>query len=194
MRAFIISKPKSGTYLCANLLKEFGLLHLGLHFTPNSGYYKYDLNRSDAMHQDVFKSYFKRGTTFVKNINIIPDNGLGVGHIPFKESLVKPLSKFKLIYLHRDDKGISESYARMRNDYKREGFLNKRNKRKNNSIAMWEPHCFSMSFDDLVYKNTIKIDELQKYLFNEIKINSGDAINRALSSPSITKSNKRSRE
>ena len=44
IKAFIISKPKSGTYLCANLLKELGLIHQGLHFTPQKAYYKYDLN------------------------------------------------------------------------------------------------------------------------------------------------------
>ena len=55
-------------------------------------------------------------------------------------------------------------------------------------LWLQEPNTFHLTFDDLINKNTLKLDQLQVFLFQRVQYNSADAIQSALANPSPTKS------
>ena len=185
MKTIIISQPKSGTYLCSNLLVELGLSSVGLHLTDSKYYYQYDLNSQDCMNEDIFRNYKHTGKSLIDNLSLILPNHFAVGHIPFRQEYVKSFEKYKLIYLHREAKDIESSWGRFNQERGRYG---RYTEASFNKIAMWKHHAHNISFNDMVSTNTVAIDALQLYLFNEIVCDSLVVMQKALAKPSLTKS------
>ena len=69
-------------------------------------------------------------------------------------------------------------------------FLNKITDEILDQYHLWlqQPKTFHLTFDDLINKNTLKLDQLQVFLFQRVQYNSADAILSALANPSPTKS------
>lgn len=188
MRAFIISHPKSGTYLCSNLLVELGFKQSGLHLLNEKRYYEYDLFNDKAMHHSVFKRYIKNGVSLIDNLALIDEESFAVGHIHYNETICPHFQKFKLLYVSRDNDERMKSYKRMDKEFGRGCPSSLKFHLENKKISPWSNHAFNLSFEDMINKNTSKIDDLQIYLFDEIKYDSDNIITLALNKPSITKS------
>jgi hypothetical protein len=191
MKAFILSQPKSGTYLAANLLRELGFDHRGLHLTPTPYYYEYDLSDPHCMDKDKFQTYKKRGKNFESNVKLIPNNSFAVGHIPMMIPFQKALDKFKRILVTRSSHGVKDSAVRFKEDYNRKINVQELLRER---IAEWEPYCFHLTFEDMVDRNYDKVDDLQTYLFGKVKFHSQEVLKSALYSDSPTKSSIRRNE
>ena len=181
MKYFIISQPKAGTYLCANLLKTFNIGFEGHHF-----------DRVDYKINDLKTGKTISQTTQHINLSkeVIKDNYLGVGHLLYKTDSVIALKKFKKILLIRPSKEVKESWERFSNKTgrsKTNALVHNESNRQ--SIADWshQKDVFVLQFKDMIEKNIKKIDDLQIHLFNKIIYNSTISINQALKMDSITK-------
>ena len=95
MRVMIISQPKAGTYLCANILKELGLKFAGFHI----GEPKYD--RYPELNHPRYKEVLKNPKLaetkcpMEESVKLVRDGHFGVGHFLYNEeaeSILQPLS------------------------------------------------------------------------------------------------------
>lgn len=187
MKYFIISLPKSGTYLLSNLLTEFKIkqtfLHLGL-----SKYQQYDKNNLIDGQKNPLKYTHNLGID--KSINLIKENEFAVGHLPCTENIIKILRNFKKILLVRDIESINQSAKRWAE------FSGRGNKtttnvkhKKINSILQWtNQDVIVINFDEIIKRDTKAIDNLQLHLFGQIVFDSEKALKNALASNSLTKS------
>lgn len=186
MKYFIISQPKAGTYLAANLLKEFGINFEGLHFSLKS-YQHYNLKKINESRVNRKKYTHKQHIN--ESIKLISDNSAGVGHLEYSTELEILLQGFKKILLVRDIGSTKESWKHWASITKKssQSRLIEDTFRKN--IASWENRkdVFTLNFYDMKNVNLNKIDELQIFLFQEIKVESKKAILNALSKDSLTK-------
>lgn len=189
MKVMIISQPKAGTYLCANLLKEFGLYMSGYHFSRNN-YQKYDLN--DLDHSRNNPGYYTTKEKFSRSIHFIEDNYFAVGHLEYRQGWEKMFDNlnFKKIVLTRDLESCKKSWKKWAESTGRS--INsdpQMNLEKREKIARWisTENTFHMEFNDMKNRNLEKIDDLQVFLFDEVKVSSKNAINGALSKDSKTK-------
>lgn len=187
MKYFIISLPKSGTYLLSNLLTEFKIkqtfLHLGLR-----KYQQYDKNNLIDGQKNPLKYTHNLGID--KSINLIKENEFAVGHLPCTENTIKILQNFKKILLVRDIESINQSAKRWAE------FSGRGNKtttnvkhKKINSILQWtNQDVIVINFDEIIKRDTKAIDNLQLHLFGQIVFDSEKALKNALASNSLTKS------
>jgi hypothetical protein len=189
VKYFINSIPKSGTYLCSNLLTEFNLKNSLLHIGQKQ-YQKYSLDDLEDCRKNPEKYTVK--STFTDTIQLINDNEYAVGHIPYSYENEIILKEFKKILLIRDFDEILQSTERWRK-------LSTRNIKnyklsKINRIKEWETNLdvFVLSFDDMINKNLVRIDQLQVFLFSKVVHDSEKCLISALDSPSLTKSEIRS--
>lgn len=180
MRALIISQPKAGTYLCQNLLGEFGLHKSMVHINPHN-YHLYDaeqLSKGRTSPNDYIR---------VGNINEalahVPENGVAVTHLQRNEETQKAFQSLKKICLTRPRQERESSSNRWQKV--RPGGVN-----LNVEHANWQdlPDVFSLTFADMIECNTDKLDKLQIFLFGEIKHNSLTCMQTALQMDSLTKS------
>lgn len=186
MKYFVISQPKAGTYLAANLLTEFGISFEGLHFSLKS-YQQYDLKKLEEARINRKKyTYIKH---ISESIKLIGDNCLGVGHLEYSQELEDLLKGFKKILLVRDITTTKESWKHWATITKKssQSKLIEDTFRKN--ISKWQNRedVFTLNFYDMKNSNLIKINELQHFLFQDTKFNSKKAILNALSKDSLTK-------
>jgi len=186
MKCFIVSQPKSGTYLCANLLTEFGLQFEGYHISQGH-YQKHDVN-------DVFSARQDRRQTKIKSklsqsLTLVKENYFGVGHLEFNSESEKVLFEFKKILLLRDLQTSKESW------YRWARIQNKSNDTKNldidfrQNIAKWNgrKNVYTLNFFDMKNCDIKKIDGLQNFLFGDILYDSQSCITNALNENSFTK-------
>lgn len=186
MKYFIISQPKSGTYLAANLLVEFGIGFDGLHYSKKT-YQKYDLTNLAAAR--LFRRKYTYKQPIAESIKLIKENYLGVGHLEYDCNLDNLLKDFKKILLLRDIKSSEESWKNWAS------LVNKSHKTKlldvrfRSNIQKWNQsqNIFVLQFYDIKNKNLAKIDDLQTFLFGKKIIESSLAIDRALNKDSLTK-------
>lgn len=189
---FIISQPKAGTYLCSNLLINFELHATGMH-VKGPLYRTYDPTKSlpNFKNKTELKKFIQsvttRENTFGDVLNKIPQNGFAVGHLAPTPKNIICLADFKKILLVRNFEDHQQSLTRFKNEMNGSTSVNKIAYQK---ILDWkkETNVFVMTFDDMINCNVKKINALQKFLFNEVKFNSYEMINKALKSPSPTKS------
>lgn len=184
MKYFIISQPKSGTYLCSNILNNLGINQTYYHFTPKH-IYKYDKNNLDAGITNP-ENYIVQDT--VENVLLkIKDNDFAVGHLSYKEPIITLLKPFKKIILHRNPTEAGESYNRWITESNRKRPF--RDKVKN-TVKEWinEPNTIYINFDSMINKDLTVINQLQEFLFGHIKENSLQILEKSLSNKSLTKS------
>jgi hypothetical protein len=182
MKTLIISMPKAGTYLCSNLLVEFKIKQTFLHL--NSGnYQQYSANNLREAKKNPKK--FTHNKRFRESIKLFGDNEFAVTHVPYSAENGRITRDMKRILLTRNENEIKQSYQRWNKNTGRRMPPNIRY----DQIRKWttEKNIFVLSFNDMINKNVEAIDGLQLYLFNEIKFNSEECIQRALNMPSMTK-------
>ena len=188
MKYFIISMPKSGTYLLSNLLEKFGIeqsyLHIGL-----TKYQKYDpknlydgrLNPLNYTHELDIK----------ESLKLIKENQVAVGHIPYNDTTNELLKDFKKIIITRKIDDINESAKRWQK-ISRRGNSERTNVklRKINAVLEWKnkENIFHIEFDDIINLNEKKIDDLQIYLLGNIRFDSILSTKTSLSEKTLTKS------
>jgi hypothetical protein len=182
VKYFIISQPKSGTYLLSNILIELGIIPTHLHIS-NERYEDYSNKGNDAVKNP--KKYSKN-IPIEESLTLIEDKSFAVGHLPYSENAEILLKDFKKILITRDINDIEKSWQRFNKDYQRKnGF----NKELLNDIELWKKsNIFHITFEELITKDIKKLDSLQLFLFNKINVNSANALDNALNSPSLTKS------
>lgn len=190
MKVMIISQPKAGTYLCSNLLVEMKIPTCGYHYKENL-LNKYDLDDIENIREGLKREKIRLPLT--KTINLLPDNYHAVSHLDYNKLNVNLLKDFKIILLTRDYKERVESWntwTKLKGDNKGSGNINyelQENKKK------WikESNVFHLLFNDMINKNEEQLNQLQQFLFNEIKFSSINCMSNALQKDSLTKSKKR---
>lgn len=178
--------PKSGTYLCANLLSEFKIQNTSLHLGQHQ-YQKYNLENLEDCQKNP-KNYTIK-SSLADSINLIFENSYAVGHIPFSIENENLLRGFKKVLLIRDHADIIESTARWKELSNRE--VKNYKLTKINRIKEWidRSEVYVLDFNDMINQNLIRLDQLQFFLFSEVLYDSKICIKNALKSPSLTKSN-----
>jgi len=192
VKAFIISQPKAGTYLCSNLLINLGMTATGMHVKGNK-YRTYNptqpLPRFETKQQ--LREYIASVTTHAKSFNDIltriPENGFAVGHLVPDMKYINGLKDFKKILLVRDFAEHQESIVRFQNEVKGSTSVDKN---AYAAIANWqyESNVFVLDFNDMIKPRYAKIRKLQNFLFGTVITDEKEAMDKALASPSPTKS------
>lgn len=185
MKYVIISQPKAGTYLTANLLMEFNIQNSYIHVFGDK-IKKWDKTRYNR------QSFTEQNYIRIKNpINFItdeiPDENFVVTHVPpiYLDNI--HINNYKKILVTRPYGETVDSASRMKDVYD----FSKIHIRRHRKILLWRqfPNIFEITFNDLISKNVEKIDQLQIFLFDEIKFDSLNCIENALKADSPTKSN-----
>lgn len=183
MKYFILSQPKAGTYLCSNLLVEFGIEQTDLHFSETE-YQHYDLDDLESSRKNPRK--YTKTSPLEVSTKLINEVSFGVGHLIPSDKNVRILKDFKKILLVRDIDSAKKSMDRWLKMSGRSGSFNETSYKK---ILGWETQSdvFKIDFTDLITKKIGVIDQLQLFLFDELKINSETALTNALEKDSMTK-------
>jgi len=183
----IISQPKAGTYLCANLLQEFGFKFNGMHIS-NKHFEKYDLSNLDDSRKNPLS--YQHQNDLKNTLRLLDENEIAVSHFPPKKQLCKLFCSIKKVYLTRNYEERLNSYRRWLEKTSRPNKIPKNMSEKFHTYQnQWllEGNLFHLEFNDMIHCNVNKIDGLQKFLFSEIKYDSLKSITRAKNSPSLTK-------
>lgn len=190
MKVIVISQPKSGTYLCANLLQELGLSFEAYHLSETH-YQKYDLNNLDDSKKNT-KKYTKK-ESINKSIKLIKDNHFAVSHLYYTEELETLLADYKKIIVTRNYEDVLRSWDRFATETGRDLTSSRIDPQNQKNTFLWTntKNAFHITFEDMLGIDTSKVNLLQEFLFNEIKVDSKFALEQALVKKSLTKSNLR---
>lgn len=186
MKCVVMSQPKAGTYLCANLLVEFGMVNSSMHLSEHE-YQRYDLSDLDACRNAT--ATFTHRKDLHKTLKMIKDNEFAVGHIRGGHKNISRMKEFKKIFLVRSKEEIFQSAERWRQlsgrDIRPKVLVNLAKE-----MLPWEDEedVFVLPFKKMLYKNKECLDELQVYLFGEVRVDSVEAMTAALEKDSLTKS------
>jgi predicted MPP superfamily phosphohydrolase len=180
MKYIILSEPKAGTYLCANLMNEFGIKFEGYHLNKN----RYQIRNNNNLLKE-------ENIPFLQSIDLINENTVAVTHMHALPDVVSKLKSFKKIVLTRDYNERLDSWRRWKK-MKPDAIPKKLVSYQtawNNYNWLNERDIFHLEFNDLINNKKEKIDQLQSFLFNDIKFDSINCINNAKKHNSLTKSN-----
>ena len=186
MRCVVISQPKAGTYLCANLLEELGMQNTFMHLSQHD-YQRYDFTKMQECRESTSKFTYRKPLT--QSLGMIPEDHFAVGHLKYNRKNIDRLSGFKKIVLTRELTAIKESAERWK-------ALSGRNVAPKSlvglaeEIAPWinENDTFQLRFECMINKEQVVLDKLQRYLFGDVRFNSVEIMERALARDSLTKS------
>tara|TARA_A100001015_G_scaffold305632_1_gene398645 strand:+ start:1126 stop:1767 length:642 start_codon:yes stop_codon:yes gene_type:complete len=200
-RIFIISQPKAGTYLLANILLQLG--YQGGSIDTFEGIkhcdrgkveiYPYPGTRlfNDArIHPEKYRLYMG----FQRTVDTIYKGEFGVGHVLPKFSAY-PIREFKKIFISRPLDEIEQSLIRWDKFSGRSPSNIKDVLDRAKEMLKWNNYgdsfeiqkIFKITFDDIKNKNIQKINALQKYLDIDPIHDSQRLCDIALSKDSITK-------
>jgi hypothetical protein len=108
-RVLLVSIPKSGTYLVAELLKALGYRWTGMHLAETA-YTDYSGSALEEARREPGR--FTRKEPLSTSLANIRAGEFAVGHLPFKPEIVEATRSFKRIYLTRDLRLALISYMR----------------------------------------------------------------------------------
>ena len=111
MKVFVLSQPKAGTYLCANILQELGFEFNQLHFSEKK-YERYPDPNGKYRKKLLYPQFLETRMPLEESLEILKDNHVGVGHLGFTQKNEALLSGFKKIVLTRPKEDIVESLQR----------------------------------------------------------------------------------
>lgn len=159
-----------------------------MHLAAGS-YDRYEPNNLDEGRKNPEK--FRHKATLEEASNLIGENQFAVSHIDYNKKSESIFKDFKKIILHRDPSEAGKSWNRWKQQSGRQ--MKDRNTIPNSSALSWsgKENTFTLPFDDMVNKNVQKIDELQLFLFAQLKYNSTAIIEKSLAQDSLTKSSSR---
>ncbi len=107
MKTFIISIPKSGTYLMREILEQAGAGHSQLHISESGTYdyskISYELGRRQP-------NRCKTRMSLKDSLDRIPENSFAVGHLAYSEETVELLKDFNVLFIGRDIKAVYLSF------------------------------------------------------------------------------------
>ena len=188
MKLMIITQPKAGTYLCSEIVKQFGLTQTYKHIAED-GYTQYNPNLLEQGRTDPNQFWIPQAISIT--VAEIKDNEFAVTHVPHHRVHETLFNDFKKIYISRPRKEIEESF-RVWNQQTGRSKLQPRGQRLETRLAnihKWhnKDNVFKMTFDDMRLKRSGVIDQMQLYLFDEVKYNSIQVLETALAQPTLTK-------
>ena len=180
-KVMILSSPKSGTYLCSEVVKNFGFNQTYLHISPED-YTAYD--STDIQEGRYNPDRYKVVGTMEESLKLVTPGNFAVGHLRAKYS--DYLTDFKKIVLTRNKEDRRDSWNRFFN-----GKIRKLQPFVDIPMTSWIgfPNTFHIDFNSLLNKDTDVLDKMQIFLFNDILYNSLEVIEKSLISDTITKSN-----
>jgi len=189
IKCFIISQPKAGTYLCANILKELGFHFYNNHFSEKHFETYPEAGTPELAEKLQFPHKAKRRYKLHQSLPIIRSGQVGVGHLVYKPETEELLRKFYKIVLTRDKKDITASLERWTKFSKRPPANINAVLDTADRILPWisRPKVFHMTFNDMKNMNLEKINKLQSFLGIYHRMGSETLIKRALAANSITK-------
>jgi len=191
---FVISQPKAGTYLMANILLELGytggpdgIMHIsnGKYETyPYPGTPGFFRARTDPNSVRT-EMHWHKSIEFVKK-----PNHFAVGHIDWRRNHKRFLS-FDIILLTRPIKKIKESLERWDEFSGRAPSNHGKVLRLAEEVGNWRSKkhlipIFELTYDDMRNCNVERIDELQEFLHSP-KMDSKTIVENALAKDSVTK-------
>jgi hypothetical protein len=192
----IISQPKAGTYLCSEIVKNLGLHQTYMHLSQLF-YSQYD---SDRMFESRrFPKKFQVKKPLEESVDLIEPNSFAVTHVDCTPENIKLFDRFKKVVLVRDINEILVSRKRWLQESGRAVTNSGKQKPKKwtreriERLSDWTKvdNTFVLQFNQMIGKDVEAIDRLQLFLFNEIKHNSLDVIEKSLQAETFTKSSKR---
>jgi hypothetical protein len=190
MKYLITSVPKSGTYLTANIFKNLGISDSGIHIqNATKSLYIVGGWRQDKNNKNYNERVYKNSEDIIDEVK---DGEFLTGHIEKTELMTKKFLGYKKVLLVRDMSGIIDSAIRYKKD-QNVNLLPHINIEKFKSIEEWknDSDCFTINFVDLIAKNIDVMNDLQIYLFGEVRLDSLEIIELSLKQDSPTKSNLR---
>ncbi len=108
-RVLVVSIPKAGTYLVAEVLKALGYRSTGMHLAE-AAYSDYNGAGLDEARRNPGR--FARSEPLSRSLVRIAAGQFAVGHLPCKEEIVRATASFKRIYLTRELRTALISYMR----------------------------------------------------------------------------------
>lgn len=161
MKYIIISQPKSGTYLCANLLQELGLLFEAYHLSEDH-YQKYNLNNLEDSKKHT-KKYTKKQSIY-NSINLIKDNHFAVSHLYYTPEISLLLNDYKKIIVTRNYNDVLDSWNRFAKETGRDINSSRVDSTNQQNILLWTNtnNSFHITFEDMVNKNVLQINNLHR--------------------------------
>ena len=189
IKCFIISQPKAGTYLCANILKELGFHFHNNHFSEKHFAIYPPVGSPELAVKLQHPHRARVRHVLQQSLPRIKSGQVGVGHLIYKHDTEKRLRKFYKIVLTRDKKDILASMERWTKFSKRPPANLNAVLDTADRILPWisRQGVFHMTFNDMKNMNLDKIDKLQSFLGIYHTLGSEMLIKRALAMPSITK-------
>lgn len=185
MRYLVVSQPKSGTMLCANLLQELGLTFSYIHIFPN----RYVKRNPDIWNSNDFHERLAVPSDLLTGLQQVPDDTFALSHLsPIHHNSEQLTKNFRKILITRDYDEIRESAERFESKFDIE--IGNLSDDRLNNIALWKnkPNVFHLTFNDMIDKNIEQIDNLQKWIRNSVEFDSNTAITNALVGDTPTKS------
>ena len=202
-RVFIISQPKAGTYLMANILMELGYstgnidTFEGIKHISRGKVETYPLPGCEGFEEArKFPERYRLYQGFARSVGTILKGEFAVGHVtPMEGVCYLKIRNFRKIFLERSPHDIEQSLLRWDSYSGRSPSNKKRVLRQAELILEWkrrpEYHgtggLFALTFDDMKNYNVEKIDQLQKYLGIVDLYDSKSVLQKALSKDSVTK-------
>ena len=189
IKCFIISQPKAGTYLCANILKELGFYFHNNHFSEKHFAIYPPVGSPELAVKLQHPHRARVRHVLQQSLPRIKSGQVGVGHLIYKHDTEKRLRKFYKIVLTRDKKDILASMERWTKFSKRPPANLNAVLDTADRILPWisRQGVFHMTFNDMKNMNLDKINKLQSFLRIYHSLGSETLIKRALAEPSITK-------
>ena len=189
IKCFIISQPKAGTYLCANILKELGFHFHNNHFSEKHFAIYPPVGSPELAVKLQHPHRARVRHVLQQSLPRIKSGQVGVGHLVYKHDTEKRLRKFYKIVLTRDKKDILASMERWTKFSKRPPANLNAVLDTADRILPWisRQGVFHMTFNDMKNMNLDKINKLQSFLRIYHSLGSETLIKRALAEPSITK-------
>ncbi|HET6329049.1 MAG TPA: sulfotransferase domain-containing protein [Planctomycetaceae bacterium] len=108
-RVVVVSIPKSGTYLVAELLKTLGHRWTGMHLAETA-YTDYSGSLLQEAREDPGR--FARSEPLSTSLTRIHAGEFAVGHLPFKPDVIEATRPFRRLFVTRDLRSALISYMR----------------------------------------------------------------------------------
>lgn len=109
-RVLVISQPKAGTYMIAEILRQAGFHNTHLHLAPHrlQAYDRFYLEEGISSRQK-----FDVECGIDESRKLIRLGELAVSHLPFSNDLAEKLSGFQIIHVKRELRSAFVSWSRM---------------------------------------------------------------------------------
>ena len=107
MKTFIISVPKSGTYLMREILEQAGLGRSQLHISESGTYDYSKISYEDGRRKP---NLCKTRMPLYESLAQIPDRSYAVGHLAYSPQTAELLKDYNVLWIGRDIKEIYLSF------------------------------------------------------------------------------------